>query len=494
LTLLTTAAEGPLDELESALAQRLQGQIAVDSRRGAEAVPLLLDAAARLESIQPELARETYLAAFRAASLTGRLGRELLRHAAEAARDAPRPAGAPRAVDFLLAGLAVRFSDGYAASAPLLKRALNAFRDGDAPVGQDIRWLGFAARIAVDLFDDEAANALISRGVELARERGALGMLPAALNYLAVLRSLEGELDAAAGLHEESETIADATGLAHIALGSLTLAGFRGNEAAVSALVGAVEQIATARSDGAVLSFGELARALVYNGLARYHAALPAAESASLRDELPVMSLSLPELVEAAARSGESETAAAAFERLTERTQAAGTELALGIEARTRALLSEGAVADELYRDAVDRLTSCRYAPDRARAHLLYGEWLRREGSRIDAREQLREAHDMLQAIGMEAFAERARRELIATGEKVRKRTDDTRDDLTAQEAQIAELARDGHSNPEIGAQLFLSPRTVEWHLHKVFTKLGISSRKELHEALFTNQRQPQPA
>ncbi len=228
----------------------------------------------------------------------------------------------------------------------------------------------------------------------------------------------------------------------------------------------------------------EHARALLYNGLGRHEAALPVAESASAQDELTVSVWSRPELVEAAARSGAREAAASALERLTERTRAAGTELALGIEARCRALLSDGTVADELYREAHTRLGRCRLAPDRARVHLLHGEWLRREGRLGDARDQLRTAHELLSAMGMEAFAQRARDELQAAGEAAPERTAEDRDGLTAQEAQIAMLAREGYTNPEIGAQLFLSPRTVEWHLHKVFAKLDIGSRKDLGAAL----------
>jgi ATP/maltotriose-dependent transcriptional regulator MalT len=251
--------------------------------------------------------------------------------------------------------------------------------------------------------------------------------------------------------------------------------------------------VAIARGEGILLTFADHARALLSNGLGRYGAALPAAESASAPDELTVPTWSLPELVEAAARSGAREAAAAALERLTERTHAADTDLARGIEARCRALVSDAMVAEELYLEALDRLGRCRFAPDHARAHLLYGEWLRREGRQIDAREQLHAAYNMLGAIGMEAFAERARRELLETGEAAPRRTADARDELTAQEAQIALLAREGGSNAEIGAQLFLSPRTVEWHLHKVFTKLGIGSRKELGVALRGRTRDPQP-
>ena len=233
-----------------------------------------------------------------------------------------------------------------------------------------------------------------------------------------------------------------------------------------------------------LLTFGEHARALLYNGLGNYEAALPAAGRASARDQLTVSIWSLPELVEAAARCGRSDAAVAAFERLTERTQAAGTALAFGIEARSRALLSEGPVAEELYRKAVDRLGRCRLAPDRARAQLLYGEWLRREGRRVDAREQLRAAYDQFASIGMAAFAERARHELLATGEHVHKRTGGAQDDLTAQERHIARLARDGLSNAEIGARLFISQHTVAYHLPKVFAKLGVTKRHQLADAL----------
>jgi DNA-binding CsgD family transcriptional regulator len=494
-TLLAAAVDGALDERESALAERLQGQIAVDLRRPVQAVKSLLDAAGRLEAIDPALARETYVEALRAGTIAGRLGGDMLRRTAEAARRASQTEVAPRGVDLLLDGLAVRFTDGYAAGAPLLSQALGALRDEDPLGEQELRRPGFAARIAFDLFDDETTNTLSTRSVQLARERGALGVLPLALNYVATLRSFEGELDAAAALVEEADAIADAIGAPRLVFGRFTVIGLRGDEAAVSALVDAADPVATSRGEGIALTFCDYARALVYNGLGRYESALPAAESAAAQDELTISLIgALPELVEAAARSGRQELAAESLDRLAERTQAAGTDLALGIEARSRALVSESPVVEGHYVEAIHRLSLCRIATAQARAHLLYGEWLRREGRRVDAREQLRAAHDMLGRMGMEAFAERARRELVATGEKARKRTDDTRGDLTAQEAQIAELARDGHSNPEIGAQLFLSPRTVEWHLHKVFTKLDITSRKELDAALRKRPRQPLPA
>ena len=449
LTLLATAAAGPLGDFDRAMLQRLHGQIALDTRRGGDAVPLLLDAARQLEPLDPALARETYLEALRAASIAGRLGGGA-RAAAEAACRAPSPEGVPRAVDLLLEGLAVRFTAGYAASAPALKRALSAVRDQGGRPGQDVRWPWTARRVAPELFDDDAWHALGTRNVQIARDAGALAVLPLALNYLATMRIFEGNLEAAAALLDEADAIADATGTAPIVFGRLQLAGFRGDEAQASALIEASEAAAIARGEGVLLTFGEHTRAVLHNGLGHYQAALDPAQSASAQDELMLSVWSLPELVEAAARCGRTELAADALERLCERTQAAGTELALGIEARSRALLSDGEPAERLYREAIQRLGGTRMRPALVRAHLLYGEWLRRENRRGDAREQLRTAYDGLTAMGMEAFAERARRELLATGETVHKRTVQARYELTAQEVQIARLASDGLSNPEI--------------------------------------------
>jgi DNA-binding CsgD family transcriptional regulator len=483
LTLLATAAAGPLGDFDRAMLQRLHGQIALDIRRGGDAVPLLLDAASQLEPLDPARARETYLEALRAASIAGRLGGGE-RAAAESARRAPLPDGVPRAIDLLVEGLAVRFTVGYAASAPVLKRALSAVRDQGGRPGQDVRWPWSARRVAPDLFDDDAWHAMATRNVQVARDAGALAVLPLALHNLANVCTFEGNLEAAAALLNEADAIADATGTAPLVLGKLPLAGFRGDEEQASVLIEASESAAIARGEGVVLTFGEYARAVLHNGLGHYQAALDAAQSASAQDELMLSVWSLPELVEAAARCGRTELAADALERLCERTQAAGTELALGIQARSRALLSGGEPAERLYREAIQRLGGTRMRPALARAHLLYGEWLRRENRRADARKQLRTAYEGLTAMGMEAFAERARRELLATGETVRKRTVQASYELTAQEAQIAQLAADGLSNPEIGAQLFLSPRTVQYHLGKVFTKLGVSSRRQLRRAL----------
>jgi DNA-binding CsgD family transcriptional regulator len=447
-------------------------------------VPFLLDAARRLEVIDLALARETYLEALQAATISGRFGGEMLRRAAEAARQAPPAHGAPRAIDLLLDGLAMRYTEGYAASVSALQLALRAVGDEGSSGEQHPRWPWYARRVALDLLDDETGRALATRSVQLVRDRGALGVLPLALGALATMHTIEGRFDAAQGVLDESDAVDDAIGEARIGSGRLALAGLRGDEALLSRLADAAEAEATTRGEGAVLTYAEHSRAILYNGLGRYESALSAAESASSRDELGASVRSLPELVEAATRSGNIQVAVDALDRLTERTRATGTEWALGLEARSRALVSCDGEADELYLEAIDRLSRCRAAPERARAHLLYGEWLRRAGRRVDARRQLRIAHDMLAAIGMGAFADRARRELAATGENVRRHRPESRDELTAQEMHIAQLARDGHSNPEIAAQLFLSPRTVEWHLRKVFGKLGISSRRELDAAL----------
>jgi DNA-binding NarL/FixJ family response regulator len=487
-TLVATAAAGPLDELDGAMLQRLEGQIALDLRRGAAAVPLLLDAAKRLEPLNPNIARETYMDALRAASIAGRLGGGIA-GAAEAARKAPPPAGPPRAVDLLLDGLALRFTEGYAASAPSLKRALSAVRDEGRGAVEDVRWPWFGRRVAPDLFDDESWHALATRNVQIAREKGALAVLPLALNYLAQLRIFEGDLDAAAALVDEADAIADATGSDPIAVARGLLAACRGDEKQAASVIEADDRAARARGEGVVLTFGEHARAVLHNGLGHYEAALVSAENAVKQDELGVSVWSLPEVVEAAVRSHRPEVAVVALERLTERTGASGTDFARGVEARARALLSENDVAPDLYEEAIDCLGRCRLSLELARAHLLYGEWLRRERRRVDARKQLRTAHDMFAAMGAEAFAARAARELLGTGEKARKRAADTRDQLTAQETQIAHLARDGFSNPEIAAQLFISPRTVEYHLHKVFGKLGVSRRSQLNRVLSEDSR-----
>jgi DNA-binding CsgD family transcriptional regulator len=404
--------------------------------------------------------------------------------AATAARDAPSGPEPPRAVDLLLDGLAVRYTDGAGAAAPILKRALNALLSEDGHYEQDMRWPWLAARVASDLFDDETWHLLATRHLQIARDAGALGALQIALIHVSQLRVFEGKLDEAAALTEETDSIIEATGSRRINVPKLMLAACRGDEARASALIDEVEREAIERGQGLVLTFGEHARAVLHNGLGRYGAALEHAQRASAQDELHVSAWSLPELVEAAARSGRPELAADALGRLRGQTQVAGTEWALGLEARSRALLSEGDVAEALYREAIDRLARCRVGLDLARARLLYGEWLRRRGRRVDAREQLRDARASFAEMGAGAFTQRAERELLATGETARRRTIETTDELTPHEARIARMARDGASNQDIATELFVSRKTVEYHLHKVFSKLGISTRQQLEYVL----------
>jgi DNA-binding CsgD family transcriptional regulator/tetratricopeptide (TPR) repeat protein len=483
LSLLETAAAGPLDSVDQAMVQRLRGQISLDLRRGGDAVLQLLDAARRLAPLDPDLARETFGEALRAANIAGRLG-EGVREAAAAARDAPPSSGAPRAVDLLLDGLTVRFTDGYVASAPSLKRALSELLADADPVGEDARWPWFGRRVAPDLFDDDAWEALATRDVQMARDRGALAVLPLALNYLAQLRIFEGEFDDAAALIEEADAITDSTGNDRMAVARGLLAACRGDEAHAISVIEAEERTARARGEGVVLTFSEHARALLYNALGQYEAALGPAKSASDQDEPGVSVWSLPELVESAARCGRVKIATEALERVIDRVDAAGTGFALGIGARCRALVNHAGTTEELYLEAVDRLGRSRVTLEHARARLLYGEWLRRQGRRADAREQLRAAYEQFCSMGAEAFAKRARRELAAAGERARRRESGTRGLLTVRESQIARLARDGFSNSEIGTQLFISPRTVEYHLHKVFEKLAIRSRTQLASVL----------
>jgi DNA-binding CsgD family transcriptional regulator len=482
LSLLATAEAGPLDELQRARLERLHGEIAWDLRHGRDAVPLLLKAARRLESLDIGLARETYLEALWAASSAGRLGGAML-EVAMAARGAPAPAQPPRAADILLDGLATWFTDGFVAGAPILKRALTAFRTETVRTEQEIRRLSFALRTAAVLFDDDAWQALATGQVQAARDTGALSVLPRALMYLGYVHLVTGRFAAAAASMDEADAITDATGNARIASGKYVLAAYRGEEPQALRLIEDGMREAAARGQGMMLAAFAHASAVLQNGLGHYDAALIAARQASEQDE-QIASWALTELVEAAARVGQPKLATEALKRLSEQARASGTEWALGIEARSRALLTEGQGADDLYREAIDRLGRCRAVVALARARLLYGEWLRRERRRLEARDQLRSAHALFVGMGAQAFAERARRELLATGERARTRTVETTDQLTPQEAQIGRLARDGLSNQEIGGQLFISPKTVEYHLHKAFTKLGISSRHELGRVL----------
>jgi DNA-binding CsgD family transcriptional regulator len=485
LELLTAAEGGPLDELQRARVDLLRAQIAFAVNRGRDAPPLLLSAARRLELLDVELTRETYLDALWAAMFVGRLASGGgLQEVAQAARGAPPSPQPPSPPDLLLDGLAVLITEGYPAGTPILRRALRAFRSGDISAEAELRWLWLACRAAVYLWDDESWDLLATRHVELARDVGALAVLPIALISRTAVDLNAGELAAASALSEETEAVTDAT-MSHLApYGVLALAAWRGREAEASELIETEMKDVVARGEGQGLALIDWTSAVLYNGVGRYEDALaPAQQAGEHPEELP-FAWGLVELIEAATRSGMPGRAADALQRLSDTTRASGTDWALGIEARSRALLSDGETAEGLYREAIERLGRTRVRWALARAHLLYGEWLRRERRRTDAREQLRTAHEMFVTMGTDGFAQRAERELLATGETARKRALETTSHLTAQEAQIARLARDGLSNPEIGARLFISSRTVQYHLRKVFTKLDISSRTELDRVL----------
>jgi len=380
----------------------------------------------------------------------------------------------------------------------VLTRALErvlALNVGTAEAGGWL-WLagpGAGGMVALEVWDDASWHALAAREVQVARDTGALVHLQSALDFLARAHLLTGELVIAARLIEEDRLIAEATGNPPVAYTAMTLAAWRGQQAQALELIEATVQEATARGLGRPLNFAAYASAVLHNGLGRHDAARDAAWRAFEHDQLGYGPFVVPELAEAASRTGDTALVRAALEWLSERTRVTPAEWALGIEARVRALLSEGDTAERLYRESIARLGRTRVRAQLARAHLLYGEWLRRERRRTDAREQLRTAHDMLEAMGIGAFAERARRELAATGETARKRTAEASDQLTAQETQIARLARDGLSNPEIGARLFISARTVQYHLSKVFTKLAISSRSQLDRVLPGDPATAQP-
>jgi DNA-binding CsgD family transcriptional regulator len=493
--LLATAELAPLDEAQRARLQRLRAQIAFVFGRGSDGPRLLLDAAKRLEPHDPALARESYLEALGAAMFSGRLDAGVI-EVAEAAAAAPAAPPPRRSVDLVLDGLARLCTEGPAAGVPPLKVALRAVRDEALGGHEEImRWLLLSPIVqstaVFELWDDDAFHALSSRAVRLARDTGALALLPVALVYRSGAQVFAGELDSASALIQEADEIAVATGNAGFRFAGVLVGAWRGVEAEAMELINAGLE---SRGEGRVPALAGYATAILNNGLGRYEAAVEGAMRGSDDGDWGYDGASLPELVEAATRAGLPEVAAAALLRLEERARAAGTDWALGVLARSRALLSDGEDADGLYREAIERLGRTRIRAELARAHLLYGEWLRREGRRVDAREQLRSAHELFARMGAEAFAERARRELTATGETVRRLTVETRDALTPQEAQVARLAQQGQTNQEIGAELFISARTVEYHLHKVFAKLGIRSRKELRAALPDAEQAMAPA
>jgi DNA-binding CsgD family transcriptional regulator len=484
--LLTTAAAGPLDELQQARVALLRGQLAFASNRGSDAPPLLLAAAKRLEGVDDGLARATYLETINATLFAGHLaspGADVLAmsRAARAAPPAPSP---PRAPDLLLDGLAVNFTEGYQEGLPVLQQALAAFGQ-HMTAGEELRWLWLACIAALHVWNDDQWDALSRRHVELAREVGALVELPLALSSRIFMLLFAGELADAASLAEHAQTVTEATGGNLAPYGTLGVATLRGRETQASALIRDTGQAVAQRGEGVGVTLTYWANAVLYNSLGRYDEALAAAERGSEHLYEPGMAAwSLIELTEAAARAGHPHRAAHGLQVLSEMTSAAGTDWALGVQARSQALLADNGSAERLYQEAIERLSRTRVRMHLARAHLVYGEWLRGERRFVDAREQLRKAHESLAAMGAEAFAERARRELEAAGERVRHHAVDESEALTAQEAQVARLAAEGHTNPEIGAQLLISPRTAEYHLHKVFSKLGIRSRRQLRHHL----------
>jgi DNA-binding CsgD family transcriptional regulator len=482
LALLGSAAAGPLDGLRRARADLLRGQIAFASRRGNDAPPLLLQAARQFEQLDARLARDTYLDALAAATFAGRLAfGGAIPAVAEAARAAPPTPGPARPHDLLLDGLALLISEGHAAGAPVLRRAVRAFRGADITAEEGLRWLWLAWYAASIVWDYESWDVLSARHVRLARDAGALTALPIAFNTRAGVHLLAGRFTEAESMNAEVESVTEVINSSIAPYGALSLAAFRGREAEVTHLAETTIKDVERRGEGEALTFVYWARAVLCNGLGRYEHALAAAQQASsYPPSLWFGNWALAELIEAAARSGVPERAAGALQRLSEIARACGTDWVLGIEARSRALVSNGEAAESCYREAIERLDRAGLRIDLARAQLLYGEWLRRQRRRRDARDQLGSAYEAFDSFGAGAFAERARIELRATGGDAPERTVAARDSLTAQEALIARLASRGASNPEIAAQLFISRATVAYHLRKVFVKLGVTSRDQL--------------
>jgi DNA-binding CsgD family transcriptional regulator len=490
LRLLSTVEAGPPDQLRRAWADKLRGHIVFASNRGSDAPPLLLKAAREFEPLDSRLARETYLDTLAAATFAGRLalGGGMV-EVAEAARMAPPSPGPARGPDLLLDGLALVISEGYPAGAPVLQRAVSAFRGTDVSREEGLRWLWLACRAALIVWDHDSCDVLSGRQIAFARHAGALITLPIVFNMRATVHTFAGEFAEAASMVAQADSVTEVTGSSIAPYGALALAAFRGQEAQTAQLILTATDDVGRRGEGRALSLIGWAAAVLYNSLGRHEEALAAAQRAC--EDSPAVqfaSWALVELVEAAVRGAVPERAAGALRRLSGIARACGTDWALGAEARSRALVSDGAAAESLYREAIDRFGRAGLRVDLARAHLLYGEWLRRRRRRRDARDQLASAYEIFDSIGAAAFAERARIELRASGGQARERAVEAPDTLTAQEALIARLAADGASNPEIAAQLFISPATVAYHLRKVFTKLGISSRSQLASALPARQ------
>jgi DNA-binding CsgD family transcriptional regulator len=485
--LVDRVAAGPPDRLRDAHATHLRGHLAFASGDSAQAPALLLRAAHKFEPVEPTLARDTYLDALTYALLAGRFaGRSDVTAVAADARTAPPAASPERAADLVLDGLAVLHTDGHTAGVPLVRRALEAFRHDDLAPAEALRWLPIACHGSYEVWDDDAWTCLAESHLQHTRANGALVMLPVALNQRVNALLHAGEFDTAACLAAESDAVADATGIARPKYSTAAVAAWRGDEEVAAPLIRDVMETVNKRHEGIGLTLIQYTNAVLNNGLGRWREALAAAELATAsRAESAFASWALAELIEAAVRSGDRVKAERALERLVLTTTPSATEWSLGVEARSRALVCETDDANGDFREAIDRLRRSRGVIALARTHQVYGEWLRNRERHAEARTELRKAHEIFTAAGAQAFADRARQELLASGESS---VPDPRRSaaavLTPQEQQIARLARNGRTNPEIGGELFLSARTVEWHLRKVFHKLGITSRRELARVL----------
>jgi DNA-binding CsgD family transcriptional regulator/tetratricopeptide (TPR) repeat protein len=491
MELLAMAERGPLGEHHRARVDLVRAQLAFVLSRGGEAPLLLLKAARRLEAVDPGLARDTYLDAFTAASFAGRAaspGGGVV-DVARAAVAAPLPEQQPSATDHLLAGLAGNYLEGYAAGVPGLRSALAEFGTGRSP-DHELRWLWLMTSAALHLWDDEHWFRLSGRYLELARTLGALSELPLAISTRAMMLLFAGELDVAAALVDEQQVVTEATGSQLASYSGMYLAAMRGRKDLTEALINTTNRDAPGSGEGISVAVAEWTRAVLHNGLGNYADAMAAAEKALDQQEYPqlrypgVANWAAVELIEAATHCGAERVAVEATEWITEATAASGTGWALGVDSRSRALVAAAHGAEGLFRESLRFFGTTRVRSEQARTHLLYGEWLRRQRRRTDAREQLRIAHSMLESMGMRAFADRARHELLATGETARRRSLPITNDLTSQEELIARLARDGMTNPEIASRLFISARTVQYHLRKVFAKLDIASRSQLDRVL----------
>ncbi|MET7752792.1 AAA family ATPase [Micromonospora sp. NPDC005367] len=483
LRLVAMADAGPLDELSHAQADLLRAHIAFAINRGRDIPALLLKAAQRLQPLDAVLARTTYLEAMRAAWYAADLAScATLRDIAHAAAAVPAATPPLSPAGLLLQGLSVRHTEGFAAGVPMLRPALSAFLDPELPLDEALQWSWFACLTALDHCDDDAAEVLTDNFLRLAREAGAVATLPLAMTERIIVLILTGDLAEAGALVEELDNVSQGTGIRWPAYTTQLLSAWAGQEGRTAELVAASLADADRRGEGLGAITSGWAWAVLCNGLGRFEDALDAARKASASSqEMGILTWApLVELVVAASRVGRTEEAAAALRRLSVMTQACGTEWALGVEALCRALLSDDETEEDTYREAIERLTRTRVRSHLARAHLYFGEWLWQGGHHDEARKHLRTAYDMFVEMGMDAFATLAAGNLGFTG---RKRSDESSGQLTMQETQIVRLARDGLSNVEIAARLFISPRTVEWHLSKIFHKLGITSRRQLRRS-----------